>query len=145
MKTRLRSHLAPLALLVACAAPVAADDPPKPEALIGTWKLVSGKYGDQEVTPPPGIGMLKHVTPTQFMWLTHGEDGTISRAGGGPYTLKGDAYEELPEYGLGADFELLKGKPQTFTCKIEGNRWHHTGKLSNGLAVEEVWERVEKK
>ena len=64
---------------------------------------------------------------------------------GGAYTLKGDEYVETPEYGLGSDLDLLKGKPQAFKWRIEGNKWHHTGKLSDGLTIEEVWERVEMK
>jgi hypothetical protein len=67
------------------------------------------------------------------------------RAAGGPFTLKGDDYEETPEYGFSEDFNLIKGKPQSFKAKIEGNKWYHDGKLSNGLTIEEVWERVEKK
>jgi hypothetical protein len=30
-------------------------------------------------------------------------------------------------------------------CKLVGNAWHHDGQLSNGQAIEEVWERVEEK
>jgi hypothetical protein len=39
----------------------------------------------------------------------------------------------------------IKGKAQTFKWKVEGNRWHHTGKLDKGPTIDEVWERVEKK
>ena len=46
---------------------------------------------------------------------------------------------------LGDTFDLIKGKAQTFKCKVEGNKWHHDGKLSNDLTIEEVWERVERK
>ena len=60
------------------------------------------------------------------------------------YTLKGDQYVETPEYGLGNVLPALKGKPQVFTWKLDGNKWHHNGKLSIGVTIEEVWERVEK-
>jgi hypothetical protein len=102
--------------------------------LIGTWKIVSGD-----------VTTVKHVTPTQFMWASYDKDGTVTRAAGGTYTLKGEVYEETPEYGIGSDFELIKGKPQTFTWKVEGNKWYHNGKLSNGFTIEEVWERAEKR
>jgi hypothetical protein len=69
----------------------------------------------------------------------------VTSALGGSYTLKGEAYEEVPEYGVGEGLlEALKGKTQSFKWKIEGNKWHHTGKLSTGQTIEEVWERVEK-
>jgi hypothetical protein len=79
------------------------------------------------------------------MWATYGPDGQVTRSAGGRYTLEGDAYEETPEFGLGEDFELIKGKAQSFKCKIDGNTWHHDGKLSNGLTIEEIWQRAEKK
>jgi hypothetical protein len=41
-------------------------------------------------------------------------------------------YEETPEYGISADFDLIKAEAQTFTWKVEGNKWYHNGKLSNG-------------
>ena len=113
--------------------------------MVGTWKLVSAKYDGKEYKLPDGMATLKHVTPTQFMWASYDKDGKVSRAAGGGYTLKGEVYEETPEYCLGSAFDVFKGKAQTFTWKVEGNKWHHTGKLSNGLTIEEVWERVEKK
>jgi hypothetical protein len=137
-----------IALVVTAAAAWAAD--PKGDAksdnqLVGTWKLISAKYGGQEVKFPEGTTMLKHVTPTQFMWANYDTDGKVTRAAGGGYTLKGEVYEETPEYGISSDFDLIKGKAQTFKWKVEGNKWYHDGKLSSGLTIEEVWERVEKK
>jgi hypothetical protein len=131
----------------------AADEPEKAEAkpdneLVGTWKLVSAKYNGQENKLPEGITMLKHVTPTQFMWAIYDKDGKVESALGGPYTLKGEKYDETPEYGLADTLEslnALKGRVQSFTWKIKGNKWYHDGKLSSGVTIEEVWERVEKK
>jgi hypothetical protein len=39
----------------------------------------------------------------------------------------------------------IKGKPQSFDCKVEGSKWYHNGTVSSGLTIEEVWERVEPK
>jgi hypothetical protein len=141
-----------LALIIPLAVPVSAarsDDPKggaKPEnKLVGTWKQVSARYGGREHRFPDGSTTLKHVTPTQFMWVTYDKDGKVSRTAGGTYSLKGEVYEEYPGYGISNDFLIIKGKPQTFTWKVEGNKWYHNGKLSNGLTIEEVWERDEKK
>ena len=79
-----------------------------------------------------------------FMLVVIAPDRALSQSGGS-YTLKGDDYVETPEYGLGDTLDQLKGKPQEFKGKVEGNKWHHTGKLSSGTTIEEVWERVEKK
>ena len=113
--------------------------------LVGTWKLVTAKYGGQDFKFPAGETMLKHVTPSQFMWATHDKDGKVYRAAGGHITLKGDVYEETPEYGMGQDFDEIKGKSHTFKAKVVGNTWYSDGKLASGLTIEEVWERVEKK
>jgi hypothetical protein len=116
-----------------------AEEPKQENKLIGTWKVVSSEL-------PEGYTQLKHVTPAQFMWALYDKDGNVVSALGGSYTLKGDTYVEVPEYGVGEDqLKALKGKKQSFKWKIEGNKWHHTGKLSTGQPIEEVWERVEKK
>jgi hypothetical protein len=125
-----------------------ADEPKgdsKADKLVGTWKLVSAKYGGQERKFPEGSTTIKHVTPVQMIWLTHDKDGKITRAGGGSYTLTGDEFTDTPEYGLGTSFDVVKGKTHKFKCKVEGNKWYHTGKLDSGLTIDEVWERVEKK
>lgn len=141
-----------LAVIIALTvtAATARSDEPKGDAksdnkLVGTWKMVSAKYGGQESKLPEGVTMVKHVTATQFMWASYDKDGKVTRAAGGDYTLKGEVYEETPEYGISSDFDLIKGKAQKFKWKVEGKRWYHNGELSNGLTIEEVWERVEKK
>jgi hypothetical protein len=122
-----------------------AQEPKLQEKIIGSWKLVSARYGGQDYQFPSGSTMIKHVTPSQFMWVTYDKDGKMTRAAGGNYSLKGDQYEEFPEYGFSDDFEIIKGKTHTFLCKIDKNTWHHDGKLSNGQTIEEIWERIEKK
>jgi hypothetical protein len=91
--------LCTLLITLATAAAPAAE--PKTDAktdnkLVGTWKLVSAKYGDHEFKFPDGSTHIKHVTPTQFMWATYDKDGTVTRAAGGSYTLNGETYEETP-------------------------------------------------
>jgi hypothetical protein len=125
----------------------AAGDPKKAGAgmenkLVGTWKMVKARYGGKEAN----IGTeFKHVTQAHFMLAAIDKDGTVRAAIGGPYTLKGDQYVEMPEYGLSEVFTNIKGKPQVFQCKVEGDKWYHNGTVSSGLTIEEVWERVEPK
>lgn len=118
-------------------------DTGKPDTrLVGTWKMVSAKFGGQESDLPKESTTYKHITPTQFVWVSvDPQTKQITRAAGGSYTLKGDSYEETPVYGLSPDFDTVRDKTHTFKCKIEGNRWFHRGKLANGLTIEEVWER----
>ena len=142
--------LALIAAVALTSARSADDEPKKAEAkpeskLVGTWKLVSAKYNGQEIKIPEGNTRLKHVTPTQFMWASYDKDGQVEAALGGSYTVVGDKYEETPEYGVGNILEALKGKPQSFEWKVDGNKWYHNGKLSSGLTIEEVWERLQMK
>src|SRR6516164_47632 len=101
-------------VIVALAVPASlrAEEPKgaaKPEQkLVGTWKLVSAKYGGNEFKFPEGTTMIKHVTPAQFMWVTYDKDGKVTQAAGGPYTLQGDDYAETLAYGVGAVCERYK-------------------------------------
>ena len=147
MNVTISRVLLTIALAITSAA-ARADDPPvvaKPHALVGTWKMVSAKYGGRERDLPAEMTTLKHVTPTQFMWASYDKDGKVTRTAGGSYSVQGETYEEVPEYGISSDFDLIKDKAQTFKWKIEGNKWYHNGQLSSGLTIEEVWERIENK
>jgi hypothetical protein len=116
-----------------------------PNALVGSWRMVASKYGEQEFTFPAGTTVVKLVTPTQYMLAIYDAEGKVSRATGGDYTLKDDRYEETPRYSTSDGFERMKDKPQVLTTRIEGDRWLYRGKLTNGMVIEEVWERVTRK
>jgi hypothetical protein len=149
MRRRAIVSLALLVIFPITFGPARPDEPktqqPPQDKLVGTWRLVSARYGAEEFKFPEGTTMVKHITPTHFMWVTYDADGKVTRAAGGTYAIKGEEYVENPEYGLSGDFEIIKGKAQTFKFKIDGKKWHHDGQLSNGLTIEEIWERVEKK
>jgi hypothetical protein len=134
---------------LASSASLTAADPKDKETsankLVGTWKIVSAKYGGQEAMLPQDTTTVKHITPNQYMWASYGKDGQVYRAAGGPYTFNGEVMESTPEYGFGADFESIKGKRQSYKCRVEGNKWYQSGTLSTGTNLEEVWERVEMK
>lgn len=124
-----------------------ADDATKEKSLrsrlVGTWRMASMKVNGQENDLPKSAVTYKHVTPAGFMWLSHEKDtGKVFRAAGGTYTLRGDTYTEKVEYGMGEDFEVIKNAEHPFTAQVEGDTWHHIGKLANGTTLEEVWERV---
>lgn len=112
-------------------------------SLVGTWRITAAKYGGKESNVSARTTTtLKHITPAQFMWVTYGPDGNITRSAGGAYTLAGETYKETPEYGIGSDFEVVKGETHVFTCRIDEPRWYNSGALSNGMPIDEVWERV---
>lgn len=114
--------------------------------LIGTWKMVSAKYGGGESDLPKRMTSLKHVTPTHFMWVRINPETAVATGGaGGTYSLKDGKYTETVTYGFGQGFVAVRDKSHSFTYKIKGNRWEHVGSLASGLKIEEIWERVEEK
>lgn len=142
-----------LALAVAVAlvpALSAGDDPNKADGqpaitLVGAWKRISARYDGKETKLTKCETVLKQVTSTHFLWARYGEDSKVTHALGGPCTFKGDKYVETPEFALRGVPDEIKGKPQVYNSRVEGNKWYLTGKLRSGQTAEEVWERVEKK
>lgn len=135
---------------ILAADPSRADEPKKVDAkpndaLVGTWKLASAKYGGQPFAFPEGFTTMKIVTPGRYVLVIYNKEGGVARAAGGVYKIAGDSYEETPEFSTSENFEAIRGKPQAFKWKIEDGKWHHGGTMSSGMVVEEVWERVEKK
>jgi hypothetical protein len=134
-----------LALLTLCSLVLAAArEPERRSNLIGTWRLVSMKYGDAQSRPAPAdVIHLKHVTRTHFTVVSYNaQSKEVTRVGGGSYSLQGKSYTEKVDYALGTSFVNLLGKEQSFTWELQGDRWIHSGTLSSGLKIEEVWERV---
>ena len=113
-----------------------------PSKLVGTWKLVSGKYNGQ-VGDFGKLIILKHITGTHFMWVRYDADTKkISQTAGGLYTIKGETYTEHPSYGIGDNFDVIRDTDHSFQWKIVGDKWYTNGQLSNGTKIEEVWELV---
>jgi hypothetical protein len=113
---------------------------PNPASAVGTWKLVSAKANGKAVDVPAGTTVLKHVTPTDFVFVYYTPQGLITVAGGGRYTYNGTRYAESVEYGVGEGMAPYIGKTQEFTLRIESGRWYQSGTETDGTAVEEVWE-----
>jgi hypothetical protein len=112
-----------------------------PATAVGTWKLVTAKANGKAVEVAAGTTVLKHVTPTDFVFVYYTPQGLITVAGGGRYTFDGTRYAESVEYGVGEGMAPYIGKTQQFTLRIEGGRWYQSGTETDGTAVEEVWER----
>ena len=137
-----------VALGILCLAALGADKKSEPgdkaTPLVGTWELVSEKWGDAKefTAPPPERKSLKFVTPTHFVWVwVDPKTKKISNSMGGTYKLEGDAYVETPEFAF-EGMEAYVGKPQKFTAKVEGDKWTHSGVLSEGQKLEEIWRKV---
>lgn len=133
---------------ILCLAALGADKQLKPvrkaTTLVGTWELVSEKWNDaREFTAPPAERKsLKFITPTHFIWVwVDPKTKKISNSMGGTYKLEGDSYVETVEFAFGG-MEAYVGKQQKFTAKLEGDKWTHSGVLSGGQKLEEIWRKV---
>jgi hypothetical protein len=115
--------------------------------LLGSWKHVSGTNSGKEVKFPDGVIALKHITPTHFTVVGYNtNDGSVLWVIGGTYTVRGDVYEETPEYGIAQvmpNFPKLRGNLQSYKWRVEQNQWKTDGKLSTGAPAGEVWQKVE--
>ena len=113
-----------------------------PDTVVGTWRLVSAKENGKAIDVPAGTTILKHCTPTDFIFVYYNQQGLITVAGGGRYSLTGNHYAETVEYGYGEGMAPYIGKTQDFNLRIDGQRWYHSGTETNGNTVEEIWERA---
>lgn len=145
MKTTLLI-LGTAAALAFTAALPGAEKPQKDAAShLGTWRLVSTKYGDAKEfsdvsNQEPHIKML---TADRFVWVIYdSKTKLISRSMGGSYRLQGSSYTETIEFFLPQGMKVYLGKEQVFTLRVEGDRLFQSGKLSDGMNIEEIWQRV---
>lgn len=121
--------------------PLRADEPAA--RLVGTWKLVEARYGGRESDLPSQWKTLKHITPTHAIWVSYDAAGAMIRSAGGPYRSDGATLRSTPEFGMGPDFDAIRGREQTYRITLDGNRFRQVGTLGDGTTLDEVWERVE--
>lgn len=92
----------------------------KPNDIRGTWKLISGKTIDKHTGKTSeyrmNFEMIKVINDTHFAFVKHSTDPKDSLgfdAGGGSYTLNGNAYTEHLQY-----YKNKKWEGQKFAFKI---------------------------
>ena len=111
---------------------------------LGTWQLLSTKYGDAKEFSdyPKERQRLKMITATHFTWVDYDtKTKKISASAGGPYSLREGVYIETIAF-VGDGMETYLGKKQEFTIRVDGDKLFLSGKLSDGLKIEEVWQRM---
>ena len=114
---------------------------------LGTWQLALYKYGTNQpgLTPqPPKDRRIKLITETHFTWVSFDPaDNKVQGVAGGAYSLNGDTYTESIDWADSAMATYL-GKKQAFTIRVDGDKLFQSGSLSDGLRIEEVWQRVKR-
>jgi hypothetical protein len=142
MKTKLSIALLSVFLIV-----VSVSAQVKTSELLGTWKLVSHKYGGSDIQYANDsiVQRIKLITPTTFTWVHFNtKDQLVREVAGGTYVFDGDNYIESIDFG-GASMQSFLNKKQAFKIKIQDGQLYQFGVLTNGLPIEEVWKKIEAK
>jgi hypothetical protein len=114
------------------------------EALAGNWQITAraGQDGQMNEMKRGPRKTLKICSGTRFQWIAiNPETKEFSGTGGGTYTLKDSKYVETIEF-FSRDNSRV-GASLAFDAKVEGEKWHHSGKSSKGDNVNEIWEKQE--
>lgn len=110
------------------------------DALSGNWRISARAGQDGQMTEMKRIARktLKICSETRFQWFAiNPETKEFFGTGGGTYKLKDGKYIENLEF-FSRDNSRV-GASLTFDAKVEGDKWHHSGKSSKGDPVNEVW------
>ena len=115
---------------------------PAQTALAGLWRITGRANESGQVTTMQrgARKTIKLLTGSRFQWAAiNPQTKQFMGTGGGTYRMDGDQYTETIDF-FSRDNSRV-GRSLTFTAKITGSDWQHTGKSSTGGPVNEVWSR----
>jgi hypothetical protein len=113
--------------------------------MAGAWHITERAQGDQgglvEIHQKGTRKTLKLLSATRFQWFAidpavKGFYGT----GGGTYTAQNGKYTENIQF-FSRDNNRV-GASLKFDWKLDGGKWDHSGKSSDGKPIHEVWEKI---
>ncbi|MEM6689825.1 MAG: sulfatase [Planctomycetota bacterium] len=113
--------------------------------LIGSWQIIDAHRDGQPSKIHYGIVTIKHITPTQFTWLSYKpDDRKTFRSMGGSWEVSDGKYIERPLYGMQDNFiETRYGRSAEIECVIEDDVFTQTIVAENGSRFVEIWHRIE--
>lgn len=111
-------------------------------ALQGSWQLVSAVYrdGSGKVVAEIKDGSTqsrKLIAGQHFSFVTWHANGKFEVAATGRVQVVDGHYQEQPD---ASSLPRLLGKTYQFGCKLEGQRWLHSGD-EDGIQIAEIWQR----
>lgn len=119
----------------------------KTSDILGTWKLVSYKYGERDIqfANDSVIQRIKLITPTTFTWVHFTtKDHFVREVAGGTYVFDGDNYVERIDFG-GVSMTSYLNKEQSYKVKIQDDTMYLFGVMTDNERIEEIWKKVETK
>ncbi len=106
------------------------------QKLLGTWET------DLGARAPKALRMVKHITPTHWTWVIYDrENKMVMDAMGGPWSLKGDEYEETVAFTTDNAAAPAASRKPTVSRSMAIGGLSREGLALRG-AAEEVWKRV---
>ena len=110
-------------------------------AMVGTWKLVSGilTYKDTASSYGDTGESMKIITPTHFAVMSKDADGTLGHVSGGRVKMDATHYTETLDYSSSKD---MLNQSAAFTYTVEGDKCHIKGGTKD-YTFDEVWQRVQ--
>ena len=123
-------------MVCGCSSLRRSSNPAPVDGIVGTWEHVSADMS--------GYRQVKMLTGSHFAWATYErQTGMLVASAGGKYYFDGTTYIERPDFGSEPFLLDLVGKDQVFTARLDGDKWYHSGTLTNGTEVREVWNRLQ--
>jgi hypothetical protein len=119
----------------------------QPADILGTWKLISYRYGERDIQFPNDsvLRSIKLITPTHFTWVHYTtKDQLVRASAGGTYVLDGNNYTERIDFG-GSSMQSFFNKEQAYKIKIADGKLYLSGVMSDDQKIEEIWEKIEPK
>ena len=110
-------------------------------ALAGRWQITAREANGKMNSMPSGARKtIKILTGTKFQWVAiNTETGEFFGTGGGSYTFENNVYTEKIEY-FSRDNNRV-GASLSFKGSVNGDKWDHSGKSSDGKPLHEEWSR----
>jgi len=110
-------------------------------ALAGRWQITAREANGKMNSMPSGARKtIKILTGTKFQWVAiNTETGEFFGTGGGNYTFENNVYTEKIEY-FSRDNNRV-GASLSFKGSVNGDKWDHSGKSSDGKPLHEEWSR----
>ena len=114
----------------------------KKSPLYGTWILESAIFTTEDSVFKEDKStkkQMKIITPGHFTFIiSNASDNKFLMASGGRSKVAGDTYTEIIDYSSQPD---ALNKTYTFSAKVVGDTWYHSGTFGN-WKLEEVWKRA---
>jgi hypothetical protein len=110
-------------------------------ALAGNWRISGREQNGQMVDIKPAARKtIKLLSGQRFQWAAINTDtGEFFGTGGGTYSFREGQYTEHIEF-FSRDSSRV-GMSLSFSGRVEGRNWYHSGKSSRGEPINEVWSR----